>query len=385
VYTCVTIKPIKEVIIVIRHTYALVRLGNILENIRNSRRRIRPETKLLAIIKANAYGHGIVRVGQYLNDKDEVYGFGVAIAEEGKALREGGVTKPILILGATDPEHIPMVVENDIMPAVFTIETLRLLQQEAHREGKKARFHIKLDTGMRRIGIDNAKYLERFLDELGDCPDLILDGVFTHFAKSESDPAFTGRQTAVFDGFVSRIRARGYHPIIHAANSAAIIEFPGLQYDMVRQGISLYGYHSDSNKSKSSGLIPAMEWHSEVTNVKTIAEGEGVSYGLRFVAGRKSVIATLPVGYGDGYKRCLTNRAEVLIHGVRAKQVGTVCMDQIMIDVTDIPNVRIGDKVVLLGKQGDEEIDADEMADWAQTISYEVLLSISERVPRVYE
>ena len=211
-----------------------------------------------------------------------------------------------------------------------------------------------------------------------------MEGAFTHFAKAESDGMFTALQAQRFDLLLAQVRARGYTPIAHAANSAAILMHPELQYDMVRYGIALYGSHPEPSLTAGSGLIAPMRFVTQVTNVKTIAAGEGVSYGLRFVAERPSVIATLPVGYGDGYKRALTDRADVLLHGKRCPQVGTICMDQIMVDVTELDDVCVGDEAVLLGAQGKECITADELAERAETISYEILLSLSDRVPRVY-
>lgn len=369
----------------LRSTHAVIDLGAFAHNVRVARSKLRPETRLMCIIKANAYGHGIARVGRYLDALPEVYGFGVALTEEGVLLREAGVRKPILIIGATDPGHIAANVEYDLTTALFTVDTLQQLEQEAEDRCKRVPFHLKLDTGMRRIGIADAPALDAFLDAMDACRQVYLEGAFTHFAKSESDPAFTAAQAERFDAFVDRIRARGHAPIVHAANSAAILLHPELQYDMVRFGIALYGSHPDPALTVQTGLTAPMRLISSVTNVKRIEAGEGVSYGLRFVAGRPSVIATLPLGYGDGYKRCLSNRADVLVHGKRCPQVGTICMDQIMIDVTDVEGVRIGDEAVLLGSQGEETITADELAQKADTISYEILLSISERVPRVYQ
>ncbi len=368
----------------LRSTHVTVDLDAFLQNVRVARNKLLPETKLMCIIKANAYGHGIARVGTYLDTLPEVYGFGVAITEEGVVLREAGVRKPILVIGATDEAHMAASVAQDLTVTLFAVDALLQLERAAAAAGKRVPFHLKLDTGMRRIGIADASALDAFLDVLPTCGHVYLDGVFTHFAKSESDPAFTAVQAERFDRFVAHIRERGYAPTVHAANSAAILLHPELQYDMVRFGIALYGSHPNPALTKRSGLVAPMRFVTRISNVKTIEAGVGVSYGLRFVANRPSVIATLPVGYGDGYKRSLTNRSDVLIHGKRCPQVGTVCMDQIMVDVTGMANVSIGDEAVLIGRQGEETITADELAEKAGTISYEILLSISERVPRVY-
>lgn len=369
----------------LRSTHAVVHLPAFLKNIRLAKRRLKPDTKFLAVIKANAYGHGITTVGEYLEESGLVDMFAVAIPEEGVRLRAAGVRLPILILGVTDPDHIPAVVAKDLTAAVFTPEHVFAFERLAKSSGKTAHVHVKLDTGMHRIGVTDDAMLDKLLDAFDACPHVSMDGVFTHFAKSESDPEFTHLQAQRFDAFVARIHARGYHPIVHAANSAATLDYPELQYDMVRFGISLYGYHTDPSRTRNSGLTPVMSLVTSISNLKTIPAGEGVSYGLRFIASRPTKVATLPIGYGDGYKRCLTGKADVLIGGIRCPQIGTICMDQMMVDVSEVPGVAIGDEAVLIGKQGNEEITADELADKADTISYEILLSFNDRVPRIYE
>ncbi len=369
----------------LRSTHAVVHLPALLKNIRLAKRRLKPETKFMAVIKANAYGHGITTVGEYLEQSGLVDMFAVAIPEEGILLRHSGITLPILILGVTDPDHIPAVVANDLTSAVFTAEQIYTFERWAKASGKTAHVHVKLDTGMRRIGVTDDAMLDALLDAFDACPDVSMDGVFTHFAKSESDADFTHLQAKRFDAFVARIHARGYHPIVHAANSGATLDFPELQYDMVRFGISLYGCHPDAKRTAGCGLTPVMSLVTKISNLKTVEAGEGVSYGLRFVASRPTRVATLPIGYGDGYKRCLTGKADVLIGGVRCPQIGTICMDQMMVDVSEVPGVAVGDDVVLIGRQGNEMITADELADKANTISYEILLSFNDRVPRVYE
>ena len=369
----------------LRSTYAVIHLPALLKNIRRAKRNLKPETKFVAVIKANAYGHGIVEVGQYLERSGLVDMFAVAIPEEGARLRENGVKLPILILGVTDPEHVPAIVANDLTPAVFSGAQVFALESCAKSAGKTVHAHLKLDTGMRRIGVLDTKQLDDVLDAFDACPHVKLSGTFTHFAKSESDPAFTALQAQRFDAFVAHIHERGFHPVVHASNSAATLACPQYQYDMVRFGISLYGYHPDPKRTEGSGLSPVMSLITHISNLKTLPAGEGVSYGLRYVTSHTTRIATLPIGYGDGYKRCLTGKADVLVGGVRCPQVGTICMDQMMVDVTDVPNVEIGDEVVLIGRQGNACITADELAEKADTISYEILLSISDRVPRVYE
>ena len=369
----------------LRHTYAVIHLPAMLKNIRYAKRRLKPETKFLAVIKSNAYGHGIVQCGRYLEKSGLVDMLAVAIPEEGMRLREHGVTLPILILGVTDPDHVTAIVANDLTPAVFTPEQVRAFERCAKAAGRDAHVHLKLDTGMHRIGVMNDEELDAVLDAFCECPHVHMTGAFTHFAKSESDPDFTELQAARFNAFVEKIHARGFTPTLHVANSGATLDFPDLQYDMVRFGISLYGYHPDPKRSSTVGLSPVMSLITHISYLKALPAGEGVSYGLKYTTSRPTRIATLPIGYGDGYKRCLTGKADVLVGGIRCPQVGTICMDQMMIDVSEVPSVAIGDEVVLIGRQGSARITADEIAEKAGTISYEILLSISDRVPRVYE
>lgn len=368
----------------LRATRTEIHLPNLAHNIAVVRRFLRPGTKLLAVVKANAYGHGLEEVARYAVSHGADF-LGVAIAEEGIRLRKAGIDAPVLILGASLDTHIDCILEYDLTPTVFSIHTLEMLQRAAAHCGGTCRFHFKVDTGMNRIGFVDEKALEAALVRLKDCPNLRFEGMFTHFAVSElADKTFTLRQAARFDRYVRIARSHGYRPLLHASNSGGALDLPDQQYDMVRAGIALYGYHPIGHTVGGVDLRPVLSWKTNVVNVKEIAPGETVSYGRTFAAERPTRVATLPVGYGDGYKRCMSNRAAVLIHGMRAPQIGTICMDQIMCDVTAIPDVRIGDEVVLLGEQGNERITADEMAGWADTISYEILLSISERVPRVF-
>lgn len=368
----------------LRATRTEICLPNLAHNIAVIRKALRPQTKFLAVVKANAYGHGLEEVARYVAAHGADY-LGVAIAEEGVRLREAGIDAPILILGASMDTHIDCILDHDLTPTVFSIHTLQSLQAAAAARNKVCRFHFKVDTGMNRIGFVDMGAFEEALAYLTRCPNLAFEGMFTHFAVSElPDKRFTLQQAERFEQYVALAAQHGYHPILHACNSGGALDLPSLQYDMVRGGIALYGYHPAGQDAPELGLRPVLSWKTNIVNVKEIPRGDTVSYGRTFTAKRPTRVATLPVGYGDGYKRCLSNRACVLIHGMRAPQIGTVCMDQIMCDVTEIPHVQIGDEVVLLGTQGAEAITADEMAQWAGTISYEILLSISERVPRVF-
>jgi len=367
-----------------RATYASISLANIKHNIEVIRARLKPETKYLAVVKANAYGHGMEAVANCALESGAAY-LGVAFAEEGVRLRLAGITAPILLLGATDEDHKDDVIRHALMPTVFTAETLQLLQAHAAKLGMICRVHIKADTGMNRIGFTSEAAFTEAILLLKRCPNLVLDGLFTHFAVSElPDTSFTLLQADRFRRYVEICGRNGLHPILHASNSAAALHIPEAQFDMVRGGIAMYGCHPAGHPVNGIDLRPVMSWHACLTHIKTIPAGEGVSYGLKFVTSCDMRVGTVAVGYGDGYKRCLSGKAEVLLRGTRVRQIGTICMDQMMIDLTNVPDAAVGDDVVLLGRQGNDAITADELAEMAGTISYEILLSISERVPRVY-
>jgi len=338
----------------------------------------------MAVVKADAYGHGSVPFAK-IALKSGANCLGIAIPEEGKRLREEGVSAPIVVIGAILPEDVPMVVDYDLQPAVFSAKILRALDQYAQQAGKIVSVHLKIDSGMGRIGVRGERELDQLLEVFKECPAVELYGMFTHFANSDgADKGYAHEQFARFLAMVERVHRRGLHPMLHAANSGAIADLPETQLDMVRAGIMMYGYYPSQNVKKAIPIEPVMEVRSRITMVKTIPAGETVSYDRTYTTWRPTVVATIPIGYGDGYRRALSGKGAVLIHGQRAPILGRVCMDQCMVDVTDIPGVDEGDEVVLLGSQGEESIDADEIAEWAGTISYEVLLSFSSRVPRVY-
>ncbi|MDO4493487.1 MAG: alanine racemase [Clostridia bacterium] len=368
----------------IRPTNAEVRLDLIRHNINIIRSRLKPETKFLAVVKANAYGHGLKTVANYLQQNGVDF-FAVAIVEEGIRLRNAGITLPVLILGVTPEANWIDVVRYDLTPAVFTPGQLRALEAAAEEQNKTCSVHLKIDTGMNRIGIKTEEDFLTLLDVLKECPHLSFSGMFTHFAISECpDKAFTRYQAKVFERFIALAHAAGHRPLIHAANSGAALMMPEVQYDMVRGGLAMYGYHPIGHPVEGTDLRPALSWKTSIVHIKHIEIGESVSYGRRFIAERPTTVATLPVGYGDGYKRALSGKAHVIIRGKKAPVLGAVCMDQCMCDITDIPEAEIGDEVILLGSQGNEAVTADDMAELCDTISYEILLSISDRVPRIY-
>jgi alanine racemase len=367
-----------------RNNYAEISVSNLNHNIDEMRKNLRPETKFLAVVKANAYGHGMEIVANTALYHGADY-LAVAIAEEGARLRSAGIVAPVLLLGATDDAHLDSVIDYDLIPTIISVPMLLEFQRRAAARNRKCPFHFKIDTGMNRIGFKEEEAFERALSLLPQCPNLIFEGMFTHFAVSEiPDKTFTYEQLKRFQTFIAMANRHGYHPLLHAANSGATLDLPKeTQFDMVRGGLAMYGCHPAGQQVPEYNLRPVLSWKTVTLHVKDVAPGEGVSYGLTFVADHPMRVATLPVGYGDGYKRCMSNRAQVLIRGKRAPQIGTICMDQMMVDVTHIPGAMVGDEAVLIGTQEEETITADEMAAWADTISYEILLSISDRVPRV--
>ena len=335
--------------------------------------------KVLAVVKADAYGHGAVPCAKAALEAGADM-LAVALIEEGIELREAGIEAPILMLGQTDSRGAFAAVEYGIAQVVFTEDVLLALEGAARSLGVTAQAHIKLDTGMNRIGVRTAEELEQLLAVAEQCPHVHIAGAMTHFATAdvpESD--FGEEQIKKYENMLAVIEKNGLTVTRHAAASAAAVRYAQAHYDMVRAGIMMYG----CDEMHVLPVKPVLKWVTKVVHVKTIAAGETVSYGRRFTAQQETKIATIPVGYADGYKRAFTNRAQVLISGQRVNVAGTVCMDQVMLDVTGL-DVKPGDEVVLLGAQGGEEITAQELADIAGTICYEILTGITKRVPRRY-
>jgi alanine racemase len=368
-----------------RPVWAEVDLGAIDHNLRQVARRKSPQAGLMAVVKANAYGHGAVPVAETALAAGANW-LGVAILGEAIELRRAGVAAPILILGYTPPDEVGSVLANDVSQAVFSMETARALSREAARLGRRARVHLKVDTGMSRLGVAPGQDGLAFAKDLAGLPGLDLEGIFTHFAAADDpDQGYTRWQLERFTAFIEDLRALGIEfRIRHAANSAAIINLPEAHLDLVRLGISLYGYHPSPGGEGGVALRPAMTVKARIGYLKEVPAGTCVSYGRTFVTGRPTVLATLPLGYADGYPRLLSSRGAVIIHGRMAPVVGRVCMDQIMVDVTDIPRVALGDEVIVLGRQGEVGMTADDLAALTGTISYEILCGVSPRVPRVY-
>ena len=346
-------------------------------NARAIRSRIPTGVRMMCVVKANAYGHDAARTARKLLNAG-ADAFAVAIVEEAEALRAAGIEEMILILGGAGEESLRQAVRCGASQAVYAPWMLDAMQDEAARTGKMALAHLKVDTGMSRVGVRGEADLAALLAHWrANCPNVRMEGAFTHFCVADTDPEFTAVQNRRFAEALARIRAAGFNPIAHAAATSAMLD-PALQYDMVRPGIGLYG-----------SCVPALE--GELQNAQTlstypiriqrIAAGDTVGYGRTFTAARESVIMTLPIGYGDGYPRILSNRASVLVKGRRAPLVGRVCMDMVMADITDIPGVTLADEVVLMGRQGDARITPDELAVLAETIPYEIMLGFGARIP----
>lgn len=351
-------------------------LAALRENVRLLRGALPRGTELMAVVKADGYGHGMAQTARSAIEAGAA-ALAVATAEEGATLRQAGIVAPVLVLGASGPEEIEEGVRRGLTMTVCNPEAVRCAQAAA--QAREALVHLKLDTGMNRIGARNEEEVRAVLAALDECPGVRLTGVFTHFADADGDDmTFTRRQLERFERLAALLPdgiAR------HCLNSAAIHRLPEAAFDMVRAGISMYGYPPVPTDLP---LRPCMRWTSQVTHIKEIAPGDTVSYGRTYRADQPRRVATVACGYGDGYHRAASGKAEVIIRGRRVPVIGRICMDQMMADVTDIPDVALGDEVVLMGESGGAVITAEDIAAWAGTISYEVLLSATGRVPRVW-
>ncbi len=377
--------------------YARISLKAIEENILAMKGNIPQGTKIMAVIKTDAYGHGAVGIGKFLEDKDYIWGYATATAEEAFELRDAGLKKPILILGYTFPYAYERMIKEKIRPAVFRLDMARQLNDCAKKLMEKgeiteyAPIHIAVDTGMSRIGITPDEGGVSFAKEIRLLDGLHIEGVFTHFARAdEKDLTNVREREEVFKNFILAFENEtGYRiPIKHCANSASIVAVPESSMDMVRAGVTMYGmWPSEEVPRDIIDLKPVMELVSHIVMVKDVPEGTPVSYGGTFVTDRTTRIATIPVGYGDGYPRSLSNKGYVLIRGHRAPILGRVCMDQFMVDVTDIPGASENDEVILLGKDkmSAEEITAEFLGDLSGRFNYELTCDISKRVPRIFE
>ncbi|MCH6567539.1 MAG: alanine racemase [Nitrospinae bacterium] len=369
-----------------RHpTVAEIDLGAFCHNLDLVHRSIPPGVKVAAMVKADGYGHGALPLIRASLQAGLAEIFGVAHVDEAVELREAGLEAPIIVLGGFFEDRVEEVVAYGLELALYSMKHAEALASEARRQARIVACHLKLDTGMGRLGLPPERALEE-AKRLSDLKGVKLAGIMTHFATADhADKAYTSEQLARFERAVHSVRDAGLEvPCVHAANSAAILSLPESHYDMVRPGIMLYGAPPSAEVGADADLRPVMTLKTQVGHLFDLAVGESVSYGRRYVADKASRIATLPIGYADGWSRLLSNRGSALVGDRRVPIVGTVCMDLTMVDVTEVPGVSVGDEVVLIGRQGDALITADEVAAASETISYEVFTRIGKRVPRLY-
>ncbi len=368
----------------IRPTYAKVNLGAIKRNVVNIKKHLPNGAMICAVVKADGYGHGSTMVSKAVKEAGAEW-LGVAMPEEAAVLREEGVTGPILVLGPANLAQWRKAAGLDLSMTVASYTCVQNALTVSRERGVKMRLHIKADTGMNRVGVKTLEEADRILDTIAQEDCLELEGLMTHFAcADEADKTYTHLQNERFGTFIRLVREKGFAPIIHAANSGAALDCPQFAYDMVRVGIAIYGCYPSDEVSRDVLLEPAMSLHTQVSFIKELKEGERLSYGGLYTCDKTMRIATLPIGYADGYNRLLTGKGEVLVGGRRARVVGRVCMDQILIDVTDIDDVCLNTHVVCFGEQNGNRIPVEEYAEKCGTINYETLCAISPRVQRLY-
>ena len=369
-----------------RPTWLEVDLSAIARNTQLMKELVGQDVRVLVSLKADAYGHGALRVARTALNNGASW-LGVATASEAVPLRDAGIHAPILIFGYAAPWQARDVAQLDLRATVYSLDTARALSRAALDLGREVRVHVKIDTGMARLGLrwENIPQIAAFIEALRHLPGLVVEGLFTHFATADSaDQTYALRQLERFEAVLSALDERGLRPpLIHAANSAATLALPQARYDMVRPGVAIYGLAPSQDVQLPDGFRPALAFKTQVAQVKEVPPGEGISYGATYITTRTTTIAVLPVGYADGFRRAPANWGEVLVRGQRAPLLGRVCMDQCMVDVSDIPGVRQGDEVVLIGRQGADEMTAEQVAARLGTINYEVVAELLARVPRM--
>lgn len=365
-------------------TYLKIDLDAIEYNIGNVLRRLGGRAKLLAVIKADAYGNGAVEVGRFLESKCDF--FGVACVEEAMELINAGIKTPILVLGGVSPQQYDVIVEKDIRIPIFSYEAAKALSEEAVRQNKNIPFHFCLDTGMSRIGFQVNSESADICKKITELPNITAEGLFSHFATAdEKNLEKTLAQKKRFTDFVKMLAERGIDiPIKHISNSAGIMVLDDT-FDMVRSGIITYGLYPSAEVDQSlMDIKPSMEWKTHISHIKTLEAGREISYGGTYVTDKETVVATIPVGYADGYPRCLSNIGRVIVNGRYAPILGRVCMDQFMVDITDIPDITAENEVTLVGCDGELTLTMEEVSEIAHSFNYELPCRISRRVPRVY-
>jgi len=385
-----------------RATFAEINLDSFRHNLHSIKSLIGPDVGTMAIIKADAYGHGAIQCA-HAAIKEQVNYIGVGIIQEAIELRENGITSPILILGGIYPNEIEDLIKYNLSTSLSSSVIASAISKKAEQANKSVGVHIKIDTGMGRLGIQPEDFLS-LLNNVITCKNLKIDGLFTHFSSAdEEDPETTRHQISIFSDLLQRLPATNFskmnsesnHILFHSANTAGLLRFPESRFDLVRPGISLFGsfpsptvasvFDSLTNENKATKLRPVMSWKTKIIQIQTLRKGVPVSYGGRYVTKNdRTRIATIPVGYADGLSRRLSNNMELLVKETRVKQVGTICMDMCLIDITNLPDVTMGEEVVIFGSQGKGQIKVEELATKADTIPYEILCGIGKRVPRIY-
>lgn len=366
---------------------AVINLDAIEKNVERIKESLPEGTKMIVIAKADAYGHGALQTTSLLALKEYVWGFAVATLDEAIVLRRGGVTKPILVLGCIFPEQWEDALENSIRITVYSVPMAKKLSELAVKIGRKAYVHIKIDTGMGRLGFPVNRESVEEVKTVADMENLTMEGLFTHFSKAdETDKSYTNKQIKAFEWMKEELKKRGVSfTYYHNSNSAGILDFKGAGQKLVRSGIATYGiYPSDEVDQERVKLTSALELISHVAHVKWVEEGALISYGGTFETKRRTKIATIPVGYADGYPRSLSNKGYVLIHGKKAPIIGRICMDQFMVDVTGIEEVKFGDKVTLVGRDGEEVLPVETLSRLSGRFPYEFVCLMGKRIPREY-
>lgn len=367
--------------------YAEINLDAILHNMEQMRKLLKEDTKIMGVIKTDGYGHGAVPIGRELEKLEYTWGYATATVEEAEILRRNGLKKPILVLGATFPEQYEAMADLELRVNVYSIGQAERMEEAAAKMKKKIIVHAKIDTGLSRLGFQVTEQAADEIARISKMPHIIMEGIFTHFAKSDArDKTMANQQLKSFAKMKQMLEERQIEiPMIHCSNSAAIIDMPEANMNAVRAGISLYGmWPSDEVKKENINLAPVMSLKSCIVFLKELEKGRVISYGATYETSKKQRIATIPIGYGDGYPRSLSNKGYVLIHGKKAPICGRICMDQFMVDVTDIPEAKEGDIVTLVGKDHGAEITMEEIGDLSGRFNYEFACDLGKRIPRVY-
>ncbi|SFA72280.1 alanine racemase [Acetitomaculum ruminis DSM 5522] len=371
----------------IKRTCAIVDLEAITHNMEEIKNNIEKETQIIAVIKTDAYGHGAVKLAEMFENYSYIWGYAVATADEALELRKNNIKKPILILGYVFPEDYDELIMNDVRLCVYDLDSAKLISKEAQRLGKAANIHIKTDTGMSRIGFQVNEESADIIKEISTLPNIVTEGLFTHFSKAdEFDKTFMKQQIDNYKKMCKMLEEKGVEiKLKHCSNSAAIIEDKSINFNLVRAGIIIYGlWPSDEVNKNVLSLKPAMSLKSSIIHIKKLPKGRIISYGGTYETKKEETIATVSIGYGDGYPRSLSNKGYVLVNGQKAKIVGRICMDQMMIDITDLKDVKLYDTVTLLGNDKNETITMEELGELSGRFNYEFACNLGKRIPRIY-